>query len=562
MISHPVQEKLAKNNHATWKAQVLATIRGARLEGYLTGKAVKPPVQIDGKDGDKIIKVDNPLYEDWLAADQQVLSYLLASVSKEVLAQVAAKQSAAEVWTAIEVMFASKTRARAVNTRLALATAQKGNMTVTEYVGKMRALGDEMAAAGRPLEDDELVEYILTGLDEEYDPVVSSVIGRSDAISVSELYSQMLAFETRLSLRNSGGHSSGSSANVANRRGRGGFGRSGRGGRGGRFNNAPANRGGRGPNPNNPHQGGNGAHNSNNSSDDRPRCQVCRKFGHTADRCWHRYDGNFVPDQRYAGTAASGSYGVDTNWYTDTGATDHITGELEKLSLREKYNGGDQIHTASGTGMNISHTGSTKIHTQHRDLCLNHVLHVPQATKNLVSVHRLASDNNVFLEFHPNFFLIKDRDTRSTLLKGRCHKGLYPLPSIPGKQALGVTTKPSFDRWHNRLGHPAAPIVQRVISSFNLPCHAESNKQVVCDACQQAKSHQLPYPKSSHVSSHPLELVFSDVWGPAPNSISKYKYYVSFIDDYSKFTWIYLLKFKSEVFQKFHDFQAMVERLF
>nr|CAD1824304.1 unnamed protein product [Ananas comosus var. bracteatus] len=292
MISHPVQEKLAKNNHATWKAQVLATIRGARLEGYLTGKAVKPPVQIDGKDGDKIIKVDNPLYEDWLAADQQVLSYLLASVSKEVLAQVAAKQSAAEVWTAIEVMFASKTRARAVNTRLALATAQKGNMTVTEYVGKMRALGDEMAAAGRPLEDDELVEYILTGLDEEYDPVVSSVIGRSDAISVSELYSQMLAFETRLSLRNSGGHSSGSSANVANQRGRGGFGRSGRGGRGGRFNNAPANRGGRGPNPNNPHQGGNGAHNSNNSSDDRPRCQVCRKFGHTADRCWHRYDEN------------------------------------------------------------------------------------------------------------------------------------------------------------------------------------------------------------------------------------------------------------------------------
>jgi hypothetical protein len=56
--------------------------------------------------------------------------------------------------------------------------------------------------------------------------------------------------------------------------------------------------------------------------------------------------------------------------------------------------------------------------------------------------------------------------------------------------------------------------------------------------------------------------VFSDVWGPACESISRYKYYVSFIDDFSKFIWIYLLKHKSEVFQKFHDFQNLVERLF
>jgi hypothetical protein len=112
------------------------------------------------------------------------------------------------------------------------------------------------------------------------------------------------------------------------------------------------------------------------------------------------------------------------------------------------------------------------------------------------------------------------------------------------------------------LGHPAAPIVQKIISSFNLPCHVESIKESVCDACQQAKSHQLPYPKSSSQSNFSLELVFSDVWGPAPISAGHYKYYVSFIDDYSKFTWIYFLKFKSEVFQKFHEFQKLVERLF
>jgi hypothetical protein len=105
-------------------------------------------------------------------------------------------------------------------------------------------------------------------------------------------------------------------------------------------------------------------------------------------------------------------------------------------------------------------------------------------------------------------------------------------------------------------------VVQRVVKEFSLPCQLDPNKELVCGPCQQGKSHQLPYPKSVSVSRQPLELIFSDVWGPAPDSVGRNKYYVSFIDDYSKFTWIYLLKFKSDVFQKFHEFQNLVERLF
>jgi hypothetical protein len=76
----------------------------------------------------------------------------------------------------------------------------------------------------------------------------------------------------------------------------------------------------------------------------------------------------------------------------------------------------------------------------------------------------------------------------------------------------------------------------------------------VCDACQKAKSHQLPFPISLSVSHFPLALVFSDVWGPAPSSVGRFKYYVSFIDDYSKFTWVYPIKHKSDVFHKFQEF--------
>ena len=73
--------------------------------------------------------------------------------------------------------------------------------------------------------------------------------------------------------------------------------------------------------------------------------------------------------------------------------------------------------------------------------------------------------------------------------------------------------------------------------------------------------HQLPYNNSSHVTNSPLELVHTDVWGPARTSVGGFKYYVSFLDDFSRFTWIYLIKRKSDVENIFYVFQNHVERL-
>jgi hypothetical protein len=80
--------------------------------------------------------------------------------------------------------------------------------------------------------------------------------------------------------------------------------------------------------------------------------------------------------------AAYGSYGVDTNW-----CTDHITGELEKLHVRDRYNGNEQIHIASGSGMDIHHIGHSVIHTPTHDLHLNNTLHVPEAMIRLKRIY-------------------------------------------------------------------------------------------------------------------------------------------------------------------------------
>jgi hypothetical protein len=130
---------------------------------------------------------------------------------------------------------------------------------------------------------------------------------------------------------------------------------------------------------------------------------------------------------------------VDNDWYADSGATDHITSELDKLAVCDKYNGTEKVHTASGAGMEISHTGNSFIHTSTHTLELCNVLHVPKATKNLMPIHRFALDNNIFFEIHPWFFLIKDWDTRRVLLRGRWHDGMYPIPaSSPVKFSFGV----------------------------------------------------------------------------------------------------------------------------
>jgi hypothetical protein len=136
------------------------------------------------------------------------------------------------------------------------------------------------------------------------------------------------------------------------------------------------------------------------------QCQLCGKEGHTVHRCWKRFDHNFHGEEKSANTIVAPSYGADTSWYANSATTDHVTGELDKLHVREKYHGQDQIHTTDGTGMRISHIGNSIIPTLSCDIHLNQVMHVPTTPKNLVSIHRLTNGNNVSVEFHSFLFLI------------------------------------------------------------------------------------------------------------------------------------------------------------
>jgi hypothetical protein len=109
-----------------------------------------------------------------------------------------------------------------------------------------------------------------------------------------------------------------------------------------------------------------------------------------------------VPETCTTGSATA-SYDNDPDWYTDSSATDHITGELDKITMHDRYNGNDQIHVANGAGMEISRIGKSIVPTPSRNLVLNNVLHVPTAHKNLIYVHCFTLTIILLLSFIPIF---------------------------------------------------------------------------------------------------------------------------------------------------------------
>jgi hypothetical protein len=114
------------------------TIRGALLEGVLDGSAQAPPKEVEEKVSDKTIKKPNPDHVRFIAMDQQLLSYIFSSLSRDIFIGVGRHQTSAQVWRALCNSFASQTQARSVNTRISLATTKKGEMSVTDYFNKTK----------------------------------------------------------------------------------------------------------------------------------------------------------------------------------------------------------------------------------------------------------------------------------------------------------------------------------------------------------------------------------------------------------------------------------------
>ncbi|KAJ9567550.1 hypothetical protein OSB04_003516 [Centaurea solstitialis] len=468
-----------------------------------------------------------------------------------------------------------------------------GDETSTAYLTRAQEYASALANIGQPMSEKDIVMLVVAGLRHEYNGVKQSLLARQFTAVFSELRGILADHEflirkpvsdvtpvqafmatttassslqtdiqalqqlvSRLGFQlqptsstptapqayytNQSGPSNGS-------RGRGGFNSRGR----GRDQNQGGNR----------NQGQfSWASNQNTVYGTCNRCGI----GHVPSQCLNRDPSTFrsrQPSANYADTRSHAS----TFWLPDTGSNNHVAPDMMGFDSAESYYGDDNLHVGNSNALPILHIGSSRLYSPNKTFHLNNILHVPQIKKHLLSVQKFCKDNHVYFEFHAIFFAVKDTSTHSTLLTGPSDGGLYSI-NLPISQSLPKvvfsTTRTTTTTWHQRLGHPHSQLFQTMLSKYCLPV---SNKtfDFHCNSCSVGKSSKLNLLSSDYKSSHILDLVFCDVWGPAlVTSFDGHTYFLLCVDHFSKFMWLFPLKRKSDVFDMFKRFVSLAERQF
>ncbi|KAM1674306.1 hypothetical protein ACFX15_039401 [Malus domestica] len=269
-----------------------------------------------------------------------------------------------------------------------------------------------------------------------------------------------------------------------------------------------------------------------------------------------------VPPAKLAMYASSNT-SSSPPWLFDSEASSHMTNNIHNLQNPRPYTGPDKVYIGDGQGLPILHTGSTLLKTPSANFQLKNVLHVPQLKHDLLSANMFLRDNWCLLTVNPFDFNVKDLTTGRMLFRAPVSCGLYPFSasSTATKIHAHSAIRTSSHVWHQRLGHPTFKTFRSLLSKSSLPI-SNIVQQLFCSNCVLGKCAKLPFQDSLCTTSRSLELVHADVWVPAPVcSISGYRFYVIFVDDFTKYTWLYPLKHKSEVFPIFVQFQALVKNL-
>ena len=128
-----------------------------------------------------------------------------------------------------------------------------------------------------------------------------------------------------------------------------------------------------------------------------------------------------------------------------------------------------------------------------------------------------------------------------------------------------VTNQSNIEMWHQRFGHLNVTSLQKLANSGmikGLSGDDVSGEMDLCESCIQGKIHRSPFPTTgTERAEAPLDLVHSDVCGKInAKSLSGGEYFLTFVDDKTRFVWIFILKQKSQVFQCFQQWKAMVEK--
>uniref|UniRef100_A0A251UMJ3 Putative ribonuclease H-like domain-containing protein n=1 Tax=Helianthus annuus TaxID=4232 RepID=A0A251UMJ3_HELAN len=521
---------------------------------HIDGSLSPPSLMI--KSGEK--DVVNPDYTSWARDEQQAIILLNASLTEEALSVTFGLTSAREIWTALEAAFCNTSVERVQNLRDHLRALKKEDKSVVEYGRAFKAICDQLAAIEHPVDAMDQLHWFLCGLGPSFESFSTTTRSVRPIPTFVDLLASAESHE--LFIKNLHGiHEKPTAAFMAQSHAQ----RPNIHGSSYRPNRASQVQ----YRLNRPHFYNNrGSNKSFGRQNRNPMCQLCRKSGHYASQCFQlaSYATAATPSQEQLAQAFHSQCHINStvpDWTSDTGATTHMLPNNTSLQNSTPTQGNQRVYFGNGQSLPITHIGQTKILG---NLALNNVLVVPNITKNLLSIGKLTEDNSVDVLFSHPYFYIQDRQTKKTLARGCREDGLYVLRQT--HEALVTTSscpKASFELWHSRLGHVNFDTLSMLKNNGSLSFTSVLPKPGLCSPCELAKAKRQPFSVNDKHASLPLEIIHCDLWGPSLiKSVDNFVYYVAFVDDYSRFTWIYPLRAKSQFFDALCIFIPFVQNQF
>ena len=254
-------------------------------------------------------------------------------------------------------------------------------------------------------------------------------------------------------------------------------------------------------------------------------------------------------------------------WLIDSGASSHMNSDKNDFKKLVYYDEPKKVKVGDGKYVEALGEGTidleVRIGSKVKIRRLKNVLYVPSLAYSLLSVGK-ATTAGLTVSFANNMCTITDTK-RKIIAVGNKAGDLYFLDYVVESANL-VTTGSEKKQvlWHKRFGHISYSSLNKLVRD-NLVTGMDytiSNEPLFCKPCIDGKHHRSKFPKGgAKRASQTLELVHSDVCGKmGAKSLSGKEYFVTLIDDKSRFMWTFALKFKSDVFEVFLNWKSMVEK--
>lgn len=537
-------------NYPTWKVQCRMALMKEGLWNIVEGTEAAP-----GRENDR--------YAKFLARRDRALAIIVLSVEPSLLYLVGDPEDPAAVWGKLANQFQKRTWANKLELRRNLFSLRlKNGESVQEHIKAMTEIFDGLSVIGDPISEEDRVVHLLASLPDSYNMLVTALEANVEVPKIEVVTERLLHEERKLKERTGVGASSERAMTGKQR---------------------PKARG--------------------------PKCHHCGKFGHIRQNCneWikpsqcnERVRTKFNTSQketrnklkankaevrrRDSSSSESDCIGLMVNhmmsassssrtkdWIVDSGATCHMCNDdklfvkLRSLKQPLEVTLGDGCAVeATGQGTVVLEMAST---SGKMSRCkLHEVLYVPDLSYNLLSVSKAVEAGKV-VEFSETSCQILDANRKPITVAMRVGN-LYYLNCLTDRQQAHAADNQSQqtkeDVWHRRYGHLGVQNLQKLAKEELVDGFDYNSLQAInfCEPCLEGKQHRRKFPTGGgRRSDEPLGLVHSDLCGKMnAKSLSGGEYFLTFIDDKTHYVWFYILKHKDEVFPRFLEWKALVER--